>query len=186
MKIKNPLLRLIFAKQLGESEEEKNLQIDMLRYRDNKLATTLGYIGMLCFILAFCFIYSTIKISDSDSINLLGITQSGFLCGLDIFINIIMLLFLFLAINQIKVYSKKWAFATIGLGAFQILRAFLYPLSLLNAGILDGGLFTVVLILYILCGALLIFSGIVTVLLHNTLENYLKTVKAIENERLAK
>ena len=53
MKIKNPLLRLIFAKQLGESEEEKHLQIDMLRYRDNKLATTLGYIGMLCFILAF-------------------------------------------------------------------------------------------------------------------------------------
>ena len=183
---KSPLLRLVFAQAIHTSKEEQNTEIDMLRYRDNKLGTTLGYIAMLCFILAFCILYSTIKVSSNLDVIIFGFNSSGVWVGIDIFINIIYLLFLFLAITELKVYSRVWGYITIGMGAFQIIRLFFYPLALLQGGSVTPIGFTWQAVLYTAAGAFLIFAGIVTVILHEILARYLKTVKAIENERLAK
>lgn len=188
-KIKSPFVRLIFSKALKQTEEERNIQIDMLRYRNNSFSTSLGYIALLAQIVAFCFIYSCIGVSMDHNVTLFGINHSGLWCGIDIFVNIAMLLFLFLAISRMKVYDKTWGIVSICLGVLQIIRLFLYPFALYTSVptaatettvVMPGWIFSIQVVCYILCGVLLIASGVVTVILSKILNDYLTSIKASE------
>lgn len=183
--IRSPLLRLIFAKPLHASASQRQTEIDMLRYRDNRLGSGLGYLGMLSFILAFCLVYSNIKINNDNPVTIFGYTNAGVWVGINIFLNIITLLALFLTITNLKVYSWRWGIVAIVMGTLFVLRLFTYPLALHNAGAISSGLFAWEVALFLLAGVSLIAAGIITLILHRILANYLKTVKSIENERLA-
>jgi hypothetical protein len=132
---------------------------------------------------AFCIIYSTTSISTSDEINVLGITSSGVLAGIDVALNIFMILFLFLAITEMKAYSKGWGIFTITQGIFQVVRPFIYPLAMLKDDILSKGIFTATMILFIASGVCFIIAGVLSILRGKILRDYLATVKPIENER---
>lgn len=176
-KVKSPFLRLIFSKALKQSEEERNLQVDMLQYRSNSVATTTGYIGLIGLIVGFCFLYSTITVNMNHHIALFGYDNAGIWCGVDIFINIGMMLFTFLTISRMKVYDKNWGIVGICLGVFQVVRLFFYPLALFNANtesttVLPGWLFTMQVICYIVFGVCMIAAGIVTIILAKILNDY--------------
>jgi hypothetical protein len=175
----------------------EGVEMEMMRYRDNKIASNFGYFGLIFDASAFCVLYSSIRISSQDDVSVLGITSSGVLCGLDVLINIVSLLFLFLAISRMKAYSKGWGIFAICFGVFQIVRPFFYPLALYNAAktvtvnnvqvttrILEAGRFYPILILFILSGLLLILAGILSIRRGTVLRNYLKGVASIEGEKM--
>lgn len=176
--IKSPFLRVIFSNALKQSDEQRNVQIDMLRYRNNGFATTVGYLGLVAMIVSFCFLYSTITISMSFDVTIFGLTHAGLWCGVDIFMNILMMLFTFLTISRMKVYDRNWSIVSICLGILQIVRIFLYPLALHNANteanvVLPNWLFTMQIICYIIFGVCLISCGVVTIILSKILNDYL-------------
>jgi uncharacterized membrane protein len=170
--------------------------MEMLRYRDNKIAANFGYCALIADAAAFCIFYSSTKISIQDKINILGITSSGFWCGFDVVFNIVSLLFLFLSISRMKAYSKGWGIFAMAFGAFQLFRPFIYPLALFNAikvtvvdnvsvtaRILETTPFVWVTSLFILSGLLLIVAGALSLTRGKILRDYLKTVKPIEDEK---
>lgn len=184
-KINSPFLRLIFSRALHQSEEERNVQIDMLRYRNNTFSTSLGYIALLAQIVAFCFVYSCLQVNSEHHVTLFGIDHAGLWCGVDIFVNIAMLLFLFLTISRMKVYDRNWGIASICFGVIEIIRLFLYPLALYSANTetitsMPTWIFIIEVVCYIACGALLIIAGIVTIILSNILNKYLESLKTAE------
>lgn len=188
------LLALMTPNMMGEtvkSARKRNkdyfqpegIEKEMLRYRENGISGTLGYLGLILDAVAFCIIYSTTSISTSDEINVLGITSSGVLAGIDVALNIFMILFLFLAITEMKAYSKGWGIFTITQGIFQVVRPFIYPLAMLKDDILSKGIFTATMILFIASGVCFIIAGVLSILRGKILRDYLATVKPIENER---
>lgn len=162
----------------------EGIEKDMLRYRSNSISSNLSYLGIALDACAFCVIYSTTKISKTDNFTLLGINNSGFWAGFDVLLNIVTLLFLFMASSRMKNYSKGWGIFSIALGAFFVVRPFLYPLSLFNSGILPATPYTWSVILFICSGACLIIAGFLSIYRGAALRKYLKTVKAIENEKV--
>lgn len=183
-----PMVRLVAAKQLHLSDEEKNVQIDMLRYRGNSLATTLGYIALLAQVVAFCTVYSTVSISASYNVTIFGYTNAGVWTGVDIFVNIIFLLFVFLTISRMKVYDRNWGIVSIVIGAFELIRLFLFPLALWNANtatttVISSPVFTIQIVCYVMAGALLIVAGALTIWLSNILNKYLNAIKSGEESK---
>jgi hypothetical protein len=162
----------------------EGIEKDMLRYRDNKISSSLGYLSLLCDSAGFCLIYSSTAISGQDSVSILGIASSGFWAGFDVILNILMLLFLFMAISKMRAYSKGWGVFSITQGIFQIIRPFVYPLALFSDGILSESIFTAVTILFLVSGILLVIAGLLAIYRGVALRRYLSTVKAIENEKV--
>lgn len=162
----------------------QGIEKDMLRYRVNSASGLFGYLALLLDSAAFCLIYSTTAISASDQINLFGITSSGFWAGFDVFLNIVMLLFLFMAISKMKTYSFGWGVFSITQGAFLVVRPFLYPLALFLGGILPETFFILSTVFFLAAGVFLILAGFLSIYRGIALRSYLKTVKAIENEKV--
>jgi hypothetical protein len=97
-----------------------NMQLEKMRYFDNKTSHTLGYIGIVASLLAMFFALNTIS-------------PAYFLGGvgtvLAILMNIFILLTGFLTVEKVKTYSIGYSKYMIGLGVVSVLRIFWYPLS---------------------------------------------------------
>lgn len=174
----------------------QGIELEMLRYRPNKVSYWLALCGIVCMVVAFSITYSSIKIPLYSSFNMLGITNAGFATTLDILINILLLLFLFLSASRMESYSKVYGIISLVGGVFEIIRPFSFTLSLVNAHsgnpetgytgeqVLATDLFPVVLIFYIISGVLFLIAGFISIYQGLTLRKYLATVKPIENERI--
>ncbi len=94
-----------------------NLEGEMMRYRNNSLSYKLGMLGILLSLLGafICF--------------------NSYTWGVEVLlklaINIIILLFGFLAIEKVKAYSEKYSYVLIGMGVVCIARIFWIPLILM-------------------------------------------------------
>lgn len=129
---------------------------EMLRYRPNKTSYLLAMLGLVCGIVAFATVYGYI-------------IKVDILTGIDILVNILLMLFIFMAAGGMKAYHLKWSYASIGLGAIQIVRIFIYPTILHSrildeaAGtrVLDSGRYTVVIAFLIAAAALLVVAGVI-------------------------
>lgn len=183
-------------KRVNDRFHPSGVEMEMLRYQDNKIAGNFGYCALIADAAAFCIFYSSTKISIQDKINILGITSSGFWCGFDVIFNIVSLLFLFLSISRMKTYSKGWGIFAMSFGVFQVIRPFIYPMALFNSTkttivnnvssttrILGTTPFVWITSLFILSGLLLIVAGIFSLTRGKILRDYLKTVKPIEDEK---
>lgn len=164
----------------------EGIQVDMLRYRPNKISFNLAILGIVCIVLSFCLFYSTSKISVGTSFNLLGITSPGIWIAIDILINIVVLIFLFLASVRMQAFSRVFGIASIVLGVFHVIRPFTLALEMTSAGCLEANIYTAILILFITAGACLIIAGIVSIMRGTILKDYLSKHTAIENERVTK
>ena len=165
----------------------KGVQVEMLRYRPNKGSYFLSLLSIVCFAVAFCVFYSSTDLpTGRESFNLFGSNVAGPWLGIDIVLNIVLMLFMFFATIEMKSYSLTLGYASVGIGIFQIIRIFMLPLSLLNVGSMKPAIFTTMLIMYVLSGTFAILAGFLSVYRGTALRKYLKTVKPIENEKVGK
>lgn len=156
----------------------QGVQIEMLRYRNNKVSQSMTLVAMCCVIAAFCTYYGyTYKA-----------TTPTWGIGIDIIFSILLVLFSFLAMQETKSYSKVWGYIEIGIGIAALIRTFIYPLSIFNEinnsgeRTLDSMRFTVVLILNIIGCFCYVVSGVLSIVRGNVLRKFLSENKAIENE----
>lgn len=160
-----------FKSKISSYFKPKGMEIEMLRYRPNKVSYNFDMFGIIFIAIGFAVLYSTLK-------------TGSMYCTFDILYNILVLLFLFMAAEKMKVYSKSWGIFTIGAGIFQIVRIFLFPLSAYNAGSIPGTRYTLIIIYYLIAAGFLIIAGFISIYRGITLMRYLKTVEPIENEQI--
>jgi len=189
--LKHPFIKWVKSRLMPQG-----IELEMLRYRPNKVSYWLSLFGIVCMVVAFSITYSSIKIPLYSSFNMLGITNAGLATTLDILLNILLMLFLFLGASRMEGYSKLYGIVSLCGGIFELVRPFLYTLSLVNAHsgneetgfngdqVLATNLFPIILAFYVVSGALLVVAGFVSIYQGITLRKYLATVKPIENERI--
>lgn len=163
----------------------KGIQLDMLRYRPNKCSYVLGLMAALLLAVGFCVFYSGTEISTlGKEFSFLGSKNPGPWQGVDIVINILSMLFLFLCAVKMESYSLSLGIASIALGAFALIRSYLLPLALTIQGSMAKGIFVAIVIFYSVSGFCSILAGFLAIYRGSALRKYLKSVKPIENEKV--
>lgn len=140
---------------------------EILRYRNNKMAFNLCMLAIALQCVAFIYLYRSLQWTPQ------------FNTGLDIIINIVFLLVVFLASEKVKTYHVKWGIALIIIGAINSLRllTYVFPTFVGEQGIIiEQGNFITGVVSYILVEVALTISGIVTIIRGNILNNFLKTL----------
>ncbi len=164
----------------------EGIHLEMLRYRPNKTSYMLGLLAAVCLAVGFCAFYSGTELTKIADFNMFGSTMPGPWLGVDIVINILMLLFMLFSAMRMKDYSVQMGGVSIGLGVFQIARIFLLPFSLRIIDCMSVPIFIVLAVFYTISGICSIFAGVLAIKLGHSLIAYLKTVKPIENEKVGK
>lgn len=179
----------------------KGIHLDMLRYRPNKLAYLFSILAFGLLALGFCVFYSGTEFpTESPNFNLFGSHQPGPWLGIDIVLNIVIMLIMLLTAIRLKNYSVQFGFTSIVIGAWQIVRLFIFPMALLLDTIntkyvaaADGtvlGLkvevFVFMAVCFVISGLLSIAAGLFTIFRGRALVEYLKTVDPIENDKVGK
>jgi xanthine/uracil permease len=106
---------------MSKQVKSKNQQIvenDILRYKKNKLASSLALIGLVFNCLYFMLLYAMPK-EDFRTFEI----------GFSVILTLVVLLTIFLASEGVKGYNKKFSIVLLVVAAFQILRIFGYPLK---------------------------------------------------------
>ncbi len=103
--------------KMSDLEFDKN-SVEMMRYRDNKLAYSLGLVGLALSVLASFIILNSMA----------AVSFQVILC---IFLNIFILLSGFLACERTKTYSRNASIFLMGLGAVNVLQIFWLPLTII-------------------------------------------------------
>lgn len=110
--------------------EQEIIQHDILRYKNNKLASSLALLGLVFNCLYFMLLYAY--------------TDSYFqtiTIGFSVILTLVVLLITFLSSEGVKGYNKKFTYVLLVIAAFQILRIFGYPLYGLRHQLLTAGYF---------------------------------------------
>jgi len=100
---------------------EQLLNLDIKRYKTNKLPANLALLGLVFGCLYFCLLYG-----------FRGSFFSNWKIGISVLVTLVTLLTAFLASEGIKGYNKKYCITLIVLAAVQIIRIFILPLSALQ------------------------------------------------------
>ena len=103
--------------QMSDLEHDKN-QLEMMRYRENRLSYMLGFVALIASILA-CFICLNSTNPEKPEIII------------KVLLNIFILLGGFLCIEKAKNYSKNGSIALMVMGGLCVARIFWIPLQLL-------------------------------------------------------
>lgn len=172
-----------FKKTTKDYFHPEGVQKEILRYRPNSVSFNFGVLGLVFYAFGQAFLYTSSSLRAIDGFRIMGILISpGVMAGLDIVINILLMLFLFLSAARMKTYSIRWGVFSVCAGVFQIIRVFVYIMPLRVADLFPTVDFTHCVIGYILSGACLVIGGLLSVYRGTALHNYLKTVKPIEND----
>ena len=181
--------------KMSDLEFDKN-SVEMMRYRNNKLAYGLGFGGLAFSVLAAFIILNSMYPSDLQVI----------IC---IFLNIFILLFGFLSCEKTKAYSKSGSISLIVLGGINAAQIFWLPLTIIRTydewldasaetkeDVLIGkilndsdmnsvhwmstsgtfrGIFAIILLA--ISAAFLIAAGVIGIQKSNKLNNYLNSLK---------
>lgn len=139
------------------------LQVEMDRYRPNKMSFWFCMLAIIIMCLVFCFNYE-------------AISKSTVMTTVDIITNIILLLFIFLASEKLKAYDINWSYVTIGMAVLNLIRIFIYPLSLFNEKQINLTLFIFNIVGYASIAVLLGYAGFVSLKKGIALKNYLKSL----------
>jgi hypothetical protein len=181
--------KLSFKQRVDSYFHPQGVQREMMRYRPNSISEFMVVLALACVVAAFSTIYGFRGTADVVDWQI----------GIDIFGAIIMMLFSFLAAEEMKNYSQKWSYVSFGLAALDIVRMFIYPFYLLNFKVydavtdtyvaspqIDNVRFAAVIVLCIVAAVLYIIAGILTLYRGAALRAYLKNAKPIENEIINK
>jgi hypothetical protein len=106
---------------MKRTPNEEIIHNDIMRYKTNKLASTLALVSLLFNVLYFCLLY--------------GFRDTYFgtwLIGISVIVTLFSLLITFLSSEGIKNYKKKYAIVLLVLALVQIVRIFILPLKALQ------------------------------------------------------
>lgn len=103
---------------MKKSANQQIIESDVLRYKKNKLASTLALLGLVFNCLYFMILYSF----PNDAFYTFEI-------GVSVILTLVVLLAIFLSSEGVKGYNKKYSIVLLVIAAFQILRIFGYPLD---------------------------------------------------------
>ncbi len=151
--------------------ENKNLHAEMMRYRNNKFGFWMCILAVTLQCFSFMFIYHCLQLSK------FVISANT---GIDILVNIVFLLFVFLASEKLKAYDVKWGYIVIGIGLVNLIRIYTYLFSpysgenLIN--VIPAHFFWISFACYILVAICLTAGGVVTILRGKELNAYLATL----------
>lgn len=147
---------------------------EILRYKNNSLSFWMSMLAIIFQCIAFVFTYKC-----------LGWTPE-FPTGLDIIINIIFLLFVFLASEKLKTYNINWGYIIIGIGLVNLIRIFTYVIpthyvmdTVSNTMILNIDNFSYILsiVSYVLVAIFCTIAGLVTIYKGRILKEFLASLE---------
>ncbi len=104
--------------QMSDLEHDKN-ELEMMRYRENRLSYNIGIIGIFASLFA-CFVC----LNSTNPVNAVVVAK--------VMMNIIILLGGFLCIEKAKAYSKNASIALVVFGGVCVARIFWIPLQLIT------------------------------------------------------
>lgn len=175
LKLKAKFYKLDLEGQLHE------VHSDIMRYKNNSASFWLCILAIVCNVAMFLIIYKSTNCTPNMQL------------GVDLLINVLVLLAAFLIAERTKAYNKNGAYGAIGLGTIEILRIFWIPLFYFNkymeylkvedkgsySGIigLDPNGFTWCCILLTAAGVALIFAGVICLVKEKRLEEHLKNLE---------
>ena len=160
--------------------EEKLIQRDRMRFVKNTMCANLCYIGLLFDVFYFVLLYR------SD----VGTYYYTIQIGASIVYNLLFLLIVFLASEEVKNYNKRYSYILLAVGAMQIVRIFVIPMSAHAAkivvdsaeiAVMGNSQFIRSVIYLVVSAACLIVSAVVNIIRCSTLEahnKYLESQKA--------
>ena len=160
--------------------EEKLIQRDRMRFVKNSLSSSLCYLGILFNVFYFVLLYQ------SD----VGTYYYTIQIGASIVYNLLFLLIVFLASEEVKNYNKSYSYILIGVGVMQIVRMFVIPAAAHAAtiivdgaevSVMQGKQYTLSLVYLGISAACLIISAAVNMVKCSSLEahkKYLESQKA--------
>lgn len=168
----------------NKSPKQLIIENDVLRYKKNKLASSLALLGLVFNCLYFLLLYA-MRTPEFKTYTI----------GFSVVLTLVVLLVIFLSSEGVKGYNKKFSIALLVVAAFQILRIFGYPLKGLREnlfvdlsaqktigyfGIVPNGhsepLFTVLLVWLIASAACLIASAVIGWIYAVRLEKFQKQI----------
>lgn len=173
--------------------KDENLQIikdDTLRYKKNKLASTLALAGLVFNCLYFTLLYG-----------LADVYFSKITIGISVVLTLITLLFTFLSSEGVKGYNKKFCIVLLVIAAIQIIRIFGIPMDALKhdtdagtavmnvsyfgANLSSQATFTILTIWLVASAACLVASAVIGYIYAVRLENFVKKVNSGEVDIMA-
>ena len=147
-------------------EEETAIKRDRMRFVLNKLSSSLALLAIVLNVFYFVSLY---KVD--------GPFFYKYEIGASVLLNLVFMLAVFLCSEGVKNYNRSHAIALIVIGALELARIFLYPLSAHSAEAMETGRFTRIVIYLACAGALLIASGVIGVIRSIRLANYKKSLE---------
>ena len=152
--------------------EDQVIRKDRMRYTKNSLSSGLALIAILANVFYFVSIYK------SD----VGSYYYKLIIGASILYNLLFMLVVFLSSEGVKGYKMGYAYALLVIGALQIVRIFILPLSAHNATVMINQQETVVMqnaqfirVIFYLCvsAACCIAAGIIAIIKTRALNAHL-------------
>ncbi|HEY8396123.1 MAG TPA: hypothetical protein VIK96_05020 [Bacilli bacterium] len=125
------------------------VSIDKMKYKNDSLAFTFSILGLLANVLYFFTLYQ-----HNDNY------YYSYLLGISVIYNLIFMLAVFLAGEEVKTYHRNYAYVLLALGIVQILRIFFYPRIALNAGKMEEKKYWELAIMLAISGIMLILGAI--------------------------
>ena len=150
-----------------------DIKADRMRYTKNKLSANLAYFAIIFNAIYFVSVYNTDVGSFYYNIEI----------GFSVIVNLLFMLFTFLASESVKNYSKGFSIFLTVIGAMQIVRIFGIPTKAHDATVsldgvqkvvMDDKQFTTLCIFLIISAACCIAAGVIGLVKTITLENYKK------------
>ncbi len=160
---------------------------EMIRYHKNSFGFWMCMLAIISQCFAFMFVY-----------HCLNPFIPSFTTTVDVVINIIFLLFVFLASEKLKTYDVKWGYIVIGIGLVNLIRIYTYMFSsdivvsksnIVTESLYSSGLnmgdkitsipahfFIMSIVLYVFVAVFLTFGGIVTIKKGTVLKKYLASL----------
>lgn len=165
-----------FEEIVDEVEDVTDIKNDILRYTTNKLSYWLCILAIVFNVANFLICYKiNSAAAATDKI-------ANFLLGLDLLVNVILIIVFFLLAEKTKAYKKEASYVCIGLAVVEVARIFIIPLSYYLAYVETGsyGLdligFIWCIVLLILAAASLVGAALINLKKYNTLQDHLKKI----------
>ena len=162
---------------MTNTAEQKQIQLDRMRFTKNTLGSRLVYLAILFNVFYFVSVY------ESD----IGTWYYQALIGISIVYNLVFMLVSFLSSEGVKNYKTGYGYLLTGLGAAQIVRIFILPLMAANAltkrsdpvlkkvvevAVMDKSQFAWIVVFLCLSAACCIIAGAVSVIRSRKLAAY--------------
>ena len=140
--------------------------LERMRYKDDTLAANMCLLAIVFDVAHFIILYSSTSI------------VPDYQMGIDIIINILFLLIAFLASEEAKVYSRKWAFVIMGVAVVQAARMFWLPLAYHGLGQLEGAGYLAACLSILVSAVFMLAGGIICYVNASALQKYLDKLGA--------